>query len=284
VESAVSSRKKYDQGYQRRPFQLRFPGDAIKDSVLAEGVQRALHDKASRMLNVGCGMGHTVALISQRLPDCRVTAVDFSQEALGAAVCRVPAVDFILADAQRLPFRANAFGAAVAQDVTEHLPDDEGFFGEVERVSLPGASICLYVPAVLDGVVFAAEAVVKRLTGYTIDETVGHVRRYSVAQIAHKLERQAIGGDDCLYFSHISMSLLAVLSVWAYHRFIVGKKPASPSGPSRLGAILIYPVLVAFKNAEILGWAEYLLFKRLPGAGLFVFGRTQSLIVRSGAD
>jgi len=212
-----------------------------------------------------------------------VTGVDFSREALSAAARRVPGVDFILADAQRLPFRANAFNAVVAQDVAEHLSDDEGFFGEVERVSLPGASIGLYVPAVLNGAVFAAEAVAKRLTGYTIDEAVGHIRRYTVGQIALKLEQQAIGIDDCHYFSHISISLLAVLSVWVYHRFFVGKELAFRSGRAFLRAIPIYAVLIGFRAVEILGWVEYLLFRRLPGSGLFVFGRTQSLNVNSSA-
>lgn len=269
----MKSRQDYDRGYRDRPFELRLPGDAIKDHVIARRARQAMHDRPGKLLDVGCGIGHTTLLLSHRLHNCNVTAIDFSQEALRTALLRVPTAFFIQADARRLPFHSNYFSVVVAKDIAEHLPEDQELFAELHRVSSTGASILLYLPSTLDGMNFSVESMLKRLTGYTIDQAVGHVRRYARNKIMLKLEEQGFEIEDCFYFPHITMSLLAVLFVWAYYKFFaVGSLEFTPH-TSYLPRAFIYLLIGIFRVAEIIGWIEYALLKKLPGAGLFVFAR-----------
>lgn len=76
----------------------------------------------------------------------------------------------VVAAADRLPFRAEAFDSVSALDVIEHLRDDSAAASELARVTAPGGVVTITVPAS------------QRLWSQH-DENVGHHRRYSRAQL-----------------------------------------------------------------------------------------------------
>jgi SAM-dependent methyltransferase len=68
--------------------------------------------------------------------------VDVSPEMLRSAR-RAPGVQYLLARAEKLPFRASAFDAATCSSGV-HWFDQPRFFAELHRVLLPGAWVGLY--------------------------------------------------------------------------------------------------------------------------------------------
>ena len=87
------------------------------------------------VLDLGCGTGrHTQWLVSS---GATVTAVDFSEEMLAKARCKVAtdAVRFLIHDLHEpLPFKQGEFDLVVSGLVLEHLLDLNEFFNKIHRV------------------------------------------------------------------------------------------------------------------------------------------------------
>lgn len=98
----------------------------------------------SRLLEVGFGGGYGAGFLSSRLGS--VTATDISQEAIGYAASRYPAVDFRLASGTSLPFADESFDAAISFQVIEHIDDAATFLKELRRVLRQGGTLYLTTP------------------------------------------------------------------------------------------------------------------------------------------
>lgn len=89
-----------------------------------------------RVLEVGVGTGKN---LSHHPQEARVTCVDLSPGMLRKATARAGRsgrrIDFVLADAQQLPFRDDAFDAAAATFVFCSVPDPVAGLREVRRVT-----------------------------------------------------------------------------------------------------------------------------------------------------
>ncbi len=100
---------------------------------------------AMRVLDVGCGPGALVGELVSRLGPDRVAAVDPSEPFVGAARLRYPGVDVRVAAAERLPFAADAFDAALAQLVVHFMNDPVVGLSEMARVTRPGGVVAACV-------------------------------------------------------------------------------------------------------------------------------------------
>jgi SAM-dependent methyltransferase len=88
-----------------------------------------------RVLDVGCGPGALTTELVARVGAAAVAAVDPSEPFVAAARERHPGVEVLQASAERLPFPAWAFDAALAQLVV-HLMADPGIgLTEMARVT-----------------------------------------------------------------------------------------------------------------------------------------------------
>lgn len=100
--------------------------------------------EGERVLEVGVGTGKN---IPHHPESSRVCAVDISPGMLrGAqrrAVKRGAEIDLILADAEHLPFRDDAFDTSVSTFVFCSVPDPVQGFREVRRVTRPGGQVVL---------------------------------------------------------------------------------------------------------------------------------------------
>ena len=147
-------------------------------------------DEDERVLDLGCGNGrHT--LEAARYP-VRVVGVEVSLDDLNAArfmyadlVRKGEAkghVDFILGDAQNLPFKDGAFDKALCTEVFEHIPDDRRGIAEFLRVTKTGAPVAVSVPN------YYPELVYWTLSWDYWHSPGGHVRRYKPNEMWRILE------------------------------------------------------------------------------------------------
>lgn len=74
-----------------------------------------------RLLEVGCGEGHTAAWLARRSSPGRLIAVDIEPRMLARARCEIPSVGFVCGSAAELPFGDGQFDLALFLEVLEHL-------------------------------------------------------------------------------------------------------------------------------------------------------------------
>jgi SAM-dependent methyltransferase len=87
----------------------------------------------TRVLDVGCGLGTLAAAAAAR--GATVTGVDLAAGMLAEARRRHTNVEFVLADAEALPFADQAFDVALGAFIVNHLPDPERAAAELRRVA-----------------------------------------------------------------------------------------------------------------------------------------------------
>ena len=97
-------------------------------------------------LDVGCGLGGPAMLLA-REQGRRLTGININPEQVEA--CRQRAredgveVDFVLGDAQRLPFSEEAFDGVYTIESPLHYPDKQAFLDSAFRVLRPGGGFAL---------------------------------------------------------------------------------------------------------------------------------------------
>lgn len=103
-------------------------------------------DGASRVLDIGCGLGGPAFHLAETR-GCHVVGVDLVELNIEQAVARAAErglsdlLTFEAADAQDLPFADASFDVAWGQDAWCHVPDKDRLIGECARVLEPGGTI-----------------------------------------------------------------------------------------------------------------------------------------------
>ncbi|HEY3186226.1 MAG TPA: methyltransferase domain-containing protein [Solirubrobacteraceae bacterium] len=90
-----------------------------------------------RVLDVGCGVGHSYDLLAPRV----TVGVDVDAAALAGQ-----ARETHVADMRELPFADDAFASALAVQSIEHVPDPERALDEIARVVAAGGVTVLVTP------------------------------------------------------------------------------------------------------------------------------------------
>lgn len=136
-----------------------------------EEICRRVTDRRPRILDVGCGTGANLLMLSQ-YGDAE--GVDISQDAL--AFCRDRGLDKVrLGAGEKLPYDDGTFDLVTALDVVEHMDDDLAGLKEMRRVLRPGGRVLLFVPTFMF------------LWGLQ-DDVSHHRRRYRLSQLRRVLE------------------------------------------------------------------------------------------------
>lgn len=102
-----------------------------------------------RILDVGCGDGYYLYLLSNLGLKLNLAGADFDSNALASARKNLGRKNIKLYQAdlmKKLPFKSNTFDKIVMSEVTEHLPDDVRGLKEVKRVLKRGGTLVLTVP------------------------------------------------------------------------------------------------------------------------------------------
>ena len=99
------------------------------------------------VLDLGCGAGTDSLVAAQMVaPRGRVAGIDMTPEMLAkarAAARKMGAenVEFLEAEAERLPFGDESFDVVISNGVIDLIPDKDAVFAELERVLRPGGRI-----------------------------------------------------------------------------------------------------------------------------------------------
>jgi SAM-dependent methyltransferase len=108
-----------------------------------ERICREIKDHRPRILDVGCGTGANLMMLSQF---GETEGVDISQDAL--SFCRERGLQNVRhGAAEELPYPDGTFDLVTALDVVEHLDDDVAGLGEMRRVLRQDGRALLFVPA-----------------------------------------------------------------------------------------------------------------------------------------
>jgi SAM-dependent methyltransferase len=136
---------------------------------------------AIRILDVGCGTGANLEMLSQfGQPE----GVDVSDDAL--EFCRGKGLTVQKGLAEGLPFDNETFDVTTALDVVEHLDDDVAGLKEMFRVTRKGGYSLVFVPAFM------------WLWG--VQDDISHHRiRYTKSQIVERLNRAGYSIERATY-------------------------------------------------------------------------------------
>lgn len=147
-----------------------------------EDICRRVTDRRPRILDVGCGTGANLLMLS-KYGDAE--GVDVSEDAL--AFCRERGLENVkLGAAEQLPYDDDTFDLVTALDVVEHLDDDLAGLREMRRVLRPGGRVLLFVPTFMF------------LWGLQ-DDVSNHRRRYRMPELGRVLEQAGFEVERTTY-------------------------------------------------------------------------------------
>jgi len=151
-----------------------------------ERITQALEiQPGQRVLDLGCGTGHLLHWFVRGVP-ARYHGVDLSVNAVRKARSVGSAVSLASGDAERLPYRDQAFERISCNGAGHHFLDLPAALREVYRVLTPGGRLVMYEPVATP----VADAVRRGLLAKS--------RYESPADLAHKHEFTRRGVEDTL--------------------------------------------------------------------------------------
>ncbi len=156
--------------------------------VVAALIERAVQPpKDARLLEIGCGTGHNLAMLG-KFGEVDALEVDdiargMAEERLGRPVLSAP-----LPKLAGLP--DDRYDAVAALDVIEHIPDDKAALKGIARVLKPGGKLVMTVPA--HQWMWSAHDVVNH-----------HQRRYSKIGLKRLIEGSPLQLDSIGYLNSL---------------------------------------------------------------------------------
>jgi SAM-dependent methyltransferase len=242
--------------------------------VLTVDYDRLGLEAGDRLLDVGAGRGRHVFEAYRRgasavacdldpevLADCQATLAAMAETGEAPPGS---AADCVTGSALALPFAAGSFDRVVASEVLEHVADDVAALAELHRVTRPGGTLAVTVPA------FLAETVCWKLSdAYPAPASPGgHVRIYSGTVLRARLRQSGWvpAGSHHAHALHspywwlrcaVGLQREDHLVVRAYHRVLVWDLMRRPAA-TRLAERVLRPVL---------GKSLVVYARRLPATG-----------------
>lgn len=153
-------------------------------SVIAEFAEKAVNKSTASILDVGCGSGRNMQLLSQY---GSVSGVDPSPAAVKAAQARGLSQTQV-ATATQLPHSEKTFDLITAFDVIEHIDNDVEALQEFRRVGTSTGRLLVTVPAY-------------QWLWSSHDEVNFHIRRYNKKQLQKALALAGWNIDTVTYFN-----------------------------------------------------------------------------------
>jgi SAM-dependent methyltransferase len=178
--------------------------------IIAEFVGRVcreMKEPQPRILDVGCGTGANLQMLSQF---GAAEGVDVSAEAL--EFCRARGLAEVRQGAaEHLPFADGSFDLVTGLDVVEHLDDDIGGLREMRRVLRSDGCLILFVPAFMF------------LWGVQ-DDISHHRRRYTLPELKQKLRAAGLKVERA---SYANITFFVPILIGRVLMRLTGWRPAS---------------------------------------------------------
>ena len=96
------------------------------------------------LLDVGCGTGPMIELLTTEYPDRHYTGLDLTPKMIEMANAKhLKNARFLVGDSENLPFSDAEFDAVICANSFHHYPNPQKFFDGVARVLSPGGTFVL---------------------------------------------------------------------------------------------------------------------------------------------
>jgi ubiquinone/menaquinone biosynthesis C-methylase UbiE len=114
-----------------------------------EVLDRIPRDSVTRILDLGCGQGHTTRMLAEQFPNASATGFEYDA-ALVAQASADPSnplrIAFQQGDASKLPFPEASFDLVFTRYMLLHVPDPPAVIRAMFRVTRPGGLVVAYEP------------------------------------------------------------------------------------------------------------------------------------------
>ncbi len=181
-----------------RPGGLELTAILVGQSGLAAG---------ARLLDIGCGPGHSLAWLAQSFTVC---GLDCAHTMLAQAAARAPAANLVQGRAAALPFQNASFDGLLAECVLSLCAEQEAVLAEMQRVLCSGGVLMLSDLYLKNGVLACAlsEEAGCLLHAAPLEETLTALERcgFELLHLAdHSAALQQLAGQ--LIFDHGTLEL-----------------------------------------------------------------------------
>lgn len=179
------------------------------------------------IIDLGCGTGYYLFLLSNLSLKLHLTGFDNDKEATGEAKTLLKSrnIKFVVGDLHEMPFKDNSFDKAVASEVLEHVDDDERVLKETFRILKPKGMLVISVPSInypflWDPVNWILQHFfgIHIKSGFFSGIWSGHLRLYNLNQLKRKFEGVGFAVEEseeltywCLPFNHYLVNAVARL-------------------------------------------------------------------------
>jgi SAM-dependent methyltransferase len=198
--------------------------------VIVERVLRRLRKHSRVAVDVGCGSGENMQLLSRYTDwvmgfDCSLTALELAASHGLPIAC---------ADGQAIPLADSSADLLSALDVLEHVDDDMLALKEFRRVLQPEGFLVVSVPAY-------------RFLWSEHDEALMHRRRYVASELHIKL---TCSGFRVLKRSYAVFFAFFPIVFYRLFRGLFPKDPLAPRASHVMLPVLLNSLLVVFLRIE----------------------------------
>lgn len=101
-------------------------------------------DPFDNVLDVGCGTGPVIELLAKKYPEKHFVGLDITPAMIEVAQSKgLSNADFLVGDAENLPFGDESFDAVLCSNSFHHYPNPGAFLRKAYRVLRPGGKLIL---------------------------------------------------------------------------------------------------------------------------------------------
>lgn len=101
-------------------------------------------DPFDNVLDVGCGTGPVIELLAKKYPEKHFVGLDITPAMIEVARSKgLSNAEFVVGDAENLPFGDEDFDAVLCSNSFHHYPNPGAFLSEAHRVLRPGGKLIL---------------------------------------------------------------------------------------------------------------------------------------------
>lgn len=171
------------------------------------------NSKLRNILDIGCGGGYTLHLLSQF---GKIYGIDVESEAV--LNCQKRGFENITSvkAADSVPFKSESFDVITCLDVLEHIPNDEKYLEEIYRLLKMGGHAILFVPAF-------------PILWSQLDINGHHYRRYTKKELIKKIKKINF---EILRISYFNTFLFPpIFAIRLFQKTVIGKKIEWGSSP-----------------------------------------------------